>query len=204
MRAERTAIPKLIVISGPSGAGKGTLIRAVTPCFDHLLVSVSATTRPRRAGEREGRDYRFMSRAEFLKRVEDGQFLEWAEFDGHLYGTPGDFVDAALSSGNDVILEIELRGARQVRARRPEAVSIFIQPPSLAELERRLRRRNTESEERIRRRIEHAREELDALEADLLREERDFRYVIVNADVELAAEALRSTIEEIRANDPAR
>lgn len=145
-----------------------------------------------------------MSRAEFLKRVEDGQFLEWAEFDGHLYGTPGDFVDAALSSGNDVILEIELRGARQVRARRPEAVSIFIQPPSLAELERRLRRRNTESEERIRRRIEHAREELDALEADLLREERDFRYVIVNADVELAAEALRSTIEEIRANDPAR
>jgi len=192
------------VISGPSGAGKGTLIRAAAPHFDRLLISVSATTRARRAGEREGRDYRFMSRADFLRRVEEGQFLEWAEFGGNLYGTPADFVDAGLEAGNDVILEIELKGARQVRARRPQAVSIFIQPPSLAELERRLRLRNTENEEEIHRRIEHAREELDALQADLLRAERDFHYVIVNADVELAAEALRSTIEEIRANDPAR
>lgn len=145
-----------------------------------------------------------MSRRDFLRRVEDGQFLEWAEFGDNLYGTPVDRVDAALAAGNDVILEIELKGARQVRARRPQAVSIFIQPPSLAELEHRLRLRNTESEKEIRRRIEHAREELGELEADLLREERHFHYVIVNADVELAAEALRSTIEEIRANDPAR
>lgn len=145
-----------------------------------------------------------MNREDFLKRVESGEFLEWAEFGGHLYGTPADFIKAAMGAGNDVILEIELKGAAQVRRRFPEAVSIFIEPPDLGELEQRLRLRDTESEEDIQRRLEHARDELEELELDRLREKRDFDYAIVNADVEQAAEELRSAIDEIRANDPTR
>lgn len=202
--AQEPSIPRLIVISGPSGAGKGTLIRQALPHFDQLVVSVSGTTREPRKGEEEGEDYRYFTRQGFLERVEEGYFLEWAEFGGQLYGTPRDFAETALSAGKDVILEIELDGARQVRAHFPQAVFIFIAPPSLAELEARLRRRGTESEEQIRRRLERARQELDELRADQLKEDRVFSYVIVNAVVEKAADELRSAIEEIRANDPAR
>ncbi|MHB8867724.1 MAG: guanylate kinase [Thermoleophilia bacterium] len=195
---------RLIVISGPSGAGKGTLIARVLPRFDRLVVSVSATTRPRRAGEGEGREYYFLSRREFLRRVEAREFLEWAVYGDNLYGTPAAAVEAHLDAGADVILEIELQGARQVMGRMPDAVMVFIAPPSLGELEERLRRRDTESPEAIERRMDHARDEMDELARDALRDSREFHYVIVNDDVDAAAERLRSAIQEIRANDPTR
>lgn len=168
------------------------------------MLSVSATTRARRAGEREGVEYHFMSRQEFLRRVEEGLFLEWAEYGGNLYGTPADFVKAALGAGRDVILEIELQGARQIMQRCREAVGIFIAPPSMEELEGRLRGRNTESEEDISRRLAHAADELEALHRDRASGEPDFDYAIVNDDVERAAYELRSIIEELRATDAAR
>jgi len=194
----------LIVISGPSGAGKGTLIARVVPQFDHLAVSVSATTRPRRAGEREGIEYYHVPRDEFVRRAEAGEFLEWAVYGDNLYGTPALPVLTNLEAGRDVILEIELQGARQVIARKPDAAMVFIAPPSLRELEDRLRRRNTESEEAIEVRMDHARDEMEELAHDALRESREFHYVIVNDDVDEAAERLRSVIERIRENDPAR
>jgi len=172
--------------------------------FNDLVVSVSATTRSRRAGEREGRDYHFLSRDGFVRRVEEGEFLEWAEYGGHLYGTAGKAVVAELESGRDVILEIELKGARQVLAQYPEAALIFVAPPGLGELEQRLRLRDTDSAEAIRRRMEHAKEEMAELERDSGKEPREFDYVIVNDDVERASEELRSVIQDIREHDPER
>ncbi len=194
----------MIVISGPSGAGKGTLISRVIPHFDDLAVSVSATTRNRRAGERDGIEYFFLSREEFVRRAEAGELLEWAVYGDNLYGTPALPVLAHLEAGRDVILEIELQGARQVMARKSDAMMVFIAPPSLGELEDRLRRRNTESEEAIESRMDHARDEMEELEHDALRESREFHYVIVNDDVDEATERLRSVIERIRENDPTR
>ncbi len=145
-----------------------------------------------------------MSREDFVRRVEEGAFLEWAEYGGNLYGTPAAAVEAYLASGRDVILEIELQGARQVKERVNDALLVFIAPPDLGELEQRLRRRNTESQDAIARRMEHAREEMDELARDMVRKSREFHYVIVNDDVEAAGEALRDVIEDIRANDPER
>jgi len=176
----------------------------VLPSLHNLVVSVSATTRGRRAGEREGVEYHFLSRQEFLRRVEDGRFLEWAEYGGNLYGTPGDFVHAALSGGSDVLLEIELQGARQIMERCPAAVGIFIAPPDLQTLEGRLRDRNTESESDIALRMAHAQDELDALERDRGGTGRYFDYAIVNDDLEQASLELLSAIEQIRASDTAR
>lgn len=136
--------------------------------------------------------------------MEAGAFLEWAEYGGNLYGTPEAPVRAHLKAGRDVILEIELQGARQIRERVGDAVLVFITPPDLQELEQRLRRRNTESEEDIAKRMDHAREEMDELARDMLRESREFHYVIVNDDVDVAAEALIGVIEDIRKNDPER
>jgi guanylate kinase len=176
----------------------------VLPLFDRLVVSVSATTRSRRAGEGEGREYFFLTRDEFLRRVEAGEFLEWAAYGDNLYGTPAASVEAHLSAGDDVILEIELQGARQVMDRVPDAEMVFIAPPSLSELEERLRRRDTETELAIERRMGHARDEMDELARDALRDSREFHYVIVNDDVDVAAEQLRSAIDDIRTNDPMR
>jgi guanylate kinase len=157
----------------------------------------------------EGRDYFFVSRERFLRRVEQGEFLEWAEYSGNLYGTPADTVKSRLAGGTDVILEIELQGARQVRQRMPEAVLIFIAPPGMEELEQRLRLRNTESEESITRRLTHAQVEM----ADLKSPGNggnggwghpEFDYVIVNDDVEAASRRFHDVIEEIRSQDPTR
>lgn len=180
------------------------MIARVLPLFRDLVVSVSATTRLRRAGELEGRDYIFVTREDFLRRVEQGEFLEWAVYGENLYGTPAGPVEAYLSRGVDVILEIELQGARQVMERVPRAVTVFIAPPSLRELEDRLLRRDTETPETIERRMEHARDEMEELARDALRKSREFHYVIVNDDVDVAAEQLRSAIQDIRANDSMR
>lgn len=165
---------------------------------------MSTTTRARRAGEREGVEYHYVTGDDFLRRVDQGDFLEWAEYGGHLYGTPAGAVWAQVREGRDVILEIELQGARQVMRRVPEAVVVFIAPPDLEELEERLRLRDTETEEAIRRRMDHARDEMNALSQNAAGEGQEFDYVIVNDAVDAAAEDLRAVIEEIRATDTER
>jgi guanylate kinase len=167
----------------------------------HLTVSTSATTRKPRAGEKDGTDYFFLSESEFRDWVLAGRFLEWAEYGGHLYGTPRQGVDDQLALGNDVILEIELEGARQVLDQRADAAMIFIMPPSLEELERRLRLRNTEREEALRKRLALAREEIAAVRGKVWKARRQFDYVIVNDSVKRASDELADVIGEIRRDD---
>jgi guanylate kinase len=176
----------LWVMTGASGVGKGTLRRAAADVFANARYSVSATTRARRPAETDGVDYHFVDRAAFFAMRERGALLEHAEYVGDLYGTPAEPVDAALDAGIDVLLEIELDGARQVKRARPEAVMIFVAPPSMRELERRLRGRGTDSEEKIQRRLARARDEIAAV--------REFDYAVVNDVLDEAAARLRAIV----------
>ena len=177
----------MFVVSGPSGAGKGTLIKGALECTPDLAVAVSVTTRAQRPGEVDGREYHFMSRAEFARLVAEGAFLEHAEFAGNRYGTLNSELDRIMGMGRSVILEIELQGARNVRRERPECVSVFIEPPSLEELARRLRERATDAEEEIEARLEVARTEVAARE--------EFDHVILNDHVDRATAELVSVID---------
>jgi guanylate kinase len=165
---------------------------------DRIVLSVSATTRACRAGEKDGREYFFLSEAEFGRWVREGRFLEWAEYTGHLYGTPGEAVRENLEAGRDVILEIELKGAKKVLRHRQDAVMIFIMPPSLAELERRLRGRKTESEEAIRGRLARAKEEMAEVEKKMLKGLPPLHYAILNDSVSRAGDELAGIIQRIR------
>ena len=169
---------RLTVITGPSGVGKGTLVALLRQRHPQIWLSVSATTRQPRAGEVDGEHYFFLERPAFERQVAEGGFLEWAEFAGHLYGTPRPPVEAQLAEGRPVLLEIELEGARQVRRSFPSAGQLFLAPPGFEELERRIRGRGTDSEEAIARRLERARVELAAAE--------EFDAVVVNSDLETA------------------
>ncbi|MBE9029241.1 guanylate kinase [filamentous cyanobacterium LEGE 11480] len=180
------AIGKLIVLTGPSGAGKGTLLKALLAEHPELYVSISATTRSPRPGEVHGQHYFFLERAEFDQMVADGNLLEWAEFAGNCYGTPRQPVAEQIAAGKTVILEIELEGARQVRASFPEAYRIFILPPSFDELENRLRGRGTESDEVISRRMTRAKDEIAAA--------NEFDIQIVNDQVERAVQELATIV----------
>jgi guanylate kinase len=174
---------KLFVVTGPSGAGKGTLISALIERRDDLEVAISATTRPLRPGEEDGHDYYFLTEEEFLARIEAGDFLEHVVYvSGQRYGTLRSEVARIHAVGKSVVLELETKGARAVRDAEPSAVTIFIAPPSFAELERRLRERATESSGEINERLELAREQMQ--EAD------DFDYVVMNDDVERAVTEL--------------
>jgi guanylate kinase len=174
---------KLFVVTGPSGAGKGTLIRALTERHDDLEVAISATTRPQRPGEEDGHDYYFLTEEEFLGRIQAGDFLEHVVYvSGQRYGTLRSEVARIHAAGKSVVLELETKGARAVRDAESSAVTIFIAPPSFAELERRLRERATESSGEIDERLELAREQMQ--EAD------DFDYVVMNDDVERAVTEL--------------
>lgn len=181
----------LFVMTGASGVGKGSLRAAAADALEGVTYSVSATTRLRRPSERDGVDYHFIPRVDFLAMVRDGGLLEHAEYVDDHYGTPAAPVDETLAAGRDVLLEIELVGARQVKRARPEAVMLFVAPPSLEELERRLRGRGTDSEAKIQRRLERARDEMQAL--------REFDYVIVNDELECAAALLRAILLAERA-----
>jgi guanylate kinase len=169
---------RLIVVSGPSGAGKSTLIRASLDNVPQLAYSVSATTRSPRKGEVDGRDYVFLTREEFEGWIEDGRFLEWAEYSNNLYGTPEYRVEELLESGYSVILEIELQGARKVRDKRPDAVMIFVRTPSLEETRRRLEGRATETSEALESRMKSAVKEVAARD--------EFDYEIINGGPERA------------------
>ena len=177
----------LIVISGPSGVGKGTVCKALFEMQGHDLVySVSMTTRKPRVGEVDGKDYYFVSRDEFQNRIEEGKFLEYAEFVGNYYGTPLDKVQEQMSKGHEVVLEIEVEGALQVRQKVPDAVFIFIVPPTKRALYDRLKRRGTESEDVIRSRMEKADREF------LLANRYD--YIVVNDEVNNAADRIMAII----------
>ena len=167
--------PRLTVLSGPSGVGKGTLVKALRKNHPQLWLSVSATTRAARLGEVEAIDYFFKSNDEFKQLVACGGLLEWAQFAGNSYGTPRQPVEQQLAAGAPVLLEIELEGARQVRKTFPEAFQIFLKPPSMAELEARIRGRGTELEAAIQKRLKRAEEELKA--------ELEFDAVVVNNDI---------------------
>lgn len=170
---------RLVVLSGPSGVGKGTVVAQVRHLRPELWISVSATTRAPRIGEVDGQHYHFWTPERFAATIAAGGFLEWAQFAGNRYGTPRAAVQAKLAAGESVLLEIELQGARQVKAVMPEALMVFLTPPSVAELEARLRGRGTEDEAAITRRLVRARDELSAA--------AEFDIVIVNDDVRRAA-----------------
>ena len=177
----------LIILSGPSGVGKGTVRKRLAELEGmNFYFSVSMTTRKPRNGEVDGKDYFFVSREEFQRNVEKGNFLEWAEFVGNCYGTPRDIAESYLNKGIDVLLEIETNGAKQVLAKCPDAVSIFLVPPSLDALEARIRGRSTEDEQTIQRRLAKARGELELASM--------YRYVVTNDSIEHAAEEIRSII----------
>lgn len=175
----------LIIISGPSGAGKGTLGEYLCQEVPGIYFSVSATTRPPRPGEKEGVDYFFVPDLEFDRMLRSGELLEWATFDGYRYGTPRGFVQQLLAEGKDVLLDIEVQGARQVKDRYPGAVLVFILPPSREELRKRLLRRGTDAEQ-LERRLRTAEEQLKQMAM--------YDYVVVNDEVLLAVEKLRSII----------
>ncbi len=177
---------RLIVFTGPSGVGKGTLLKALRDRYPNLKLSISATTRPPRPGEVNGKDYYFVSREQFQTMVENGDLLEWAEFAGNFYGTPKTAVQRHLDEGEWIILEIELEGARQVRHTFPQALQLFVLPPSLDELEQRIRQRGKDSEEAIVRRMARAQVEIDAAP--------EFDVQIVNDDLETALQQLETAI----------
>ena len=180
----------MYVLSGPSGAGKGTIIALVCERLDRIGRAVSCTTRTPRPGELDGREYHFLSHAAFEEAILAGKFLEWVQYSGNLYGTLHTEVDERLAAGEDVILEIELMGARAVREARPEAVAVFIAPPSMAALRERLCGRGTESDVDIALRMHVAETEVAAA--------HEFDHVVVNDNAGRAANEVVAIIEERR------
>jgi guanylate kinase len=177
---------KVFVITGPSGVGKGTLIKMLLEREPDLALSVSATTRAPREGEVDGRDYHFLTEEQFQERIAAKDFLEYAAYSGNHYGTLNSELDRCLAKGRSVVLEIEVQGAQQVRAARPDSVQIFIAPPDASVLRDRLRGRGTDSADAIDRRLKTAEQELAAQD--------DFDHRIVNDDLDEAADKLESIV----------
>jgi guanylate kinase len=182
---------QLFIVSAPSGTGKTTLAERLAQRVPGLRLSRSYTSRPARAGEQDGVDYNFISRPAFEAMAREGAFLEWADVFGNLYGTGAEDTEALLARGEDVVLVIDVQGARQVRSRGIETIGIFVLPPSAAVLEQRLRGRSKDSEEQIRRRLEVAGAEVD--------EYSQYEYVVINDEVEAAVERLRAIVGAERA-----
>jgi len=188
---QRTTRGQLFIVSAPSGTGKTTLVERLVQCVPDLRMSRSYTSRPARVGEQDGVDYNFITRERFELMVREGQFLEWADVFGNCYGTCAADTDAMLARGEDVVLVIDVQGARQVRSRGIETIGIFVLPPSAKVLEQRLRGRSKDSEEQVRRRLEVASAEVD--------EYSQYEYVVVNDDIEAAVGRLQSIVGAERA-----
>jgi len=180
----------LIVISGFSGAGKGTLMKKLLQTYDNYALSISMTTRKPREGERDGVEYFFTDKEQFEQRIREDGFIEYACYCDNYYGTPRAYVEEQLNAGKDVILEIEIQGALQVKEKFPESLLLFVTPPSAKELERRLVGRGTESEEVIKKRLSRASEESEGIEA--------YDYIVVNDNLEVCVEELHSLVNAAR------
>lgn len=176
----------LLVLSGPSGVGKGTVCAALRSMETNIVYSVSATTRAPRQGEREGANYFFKTREAFERMIEQDELLEWAEYAGNYYGTPRSFVRETIEQGKDIILEIEVQGAMKVKKKFPEAIFIFLAPPSMEELRHRIEGRGTETEEVISHRLTIASDELALMQ--------EYDYVVVNDEVNNACNRIQSII----------
>lgn len=176
----------LIVISAPSGAGKGTVIGKLLECYDNAWLSISMTSRAIRANDVPNETYYFVSREEFEKRIEEGIFLEYATYNGNYYGSPRDKINEKLNEGKDVILEIEIQGALKVKELVPDAIFIFILPPSMKELKRRLVNRGTDSMEKILDRFQTAYKEIN--------EVTKYNYVVINDDIDKAVEKVKAIL----------
>ena len=181
---------QLYVISGPSGVGKGTVVSEFLNNNKEVFLSVSATTRAKRNGEEEGVNYYYKTQEEFVKMIENNEFMEWAQFCNNYYGTPKATVEKILDSGKDVILEIEVQGAMQVKKNFPESIFVFVLPPSISELEKRLVNRGTESEEVVKLRIETAKKEIAYA--------KEYDYLLVNDTVLETVEKLSGIIASER------
>ena len=179
---------KLLVISGSSGVGKGTVIKSLLEKCPDLNLSISCTTRSKREGEVHGVNYFYLTQEEFDKAVAQDEFLEWAKFSGNCYGTKKSYIEECLANQKNVLLEIDTQGALQIKEKMPEALLIFIAPPSFEELEARLRGRHTETEEAIQKRLECVKSELE--------NSKQYDYVIVNDKVENAVEKILKIIGE--------
>ena len=178
---------QLVVISGFSGAGKGTLVRGLLKQYSDYCLSISATTRKPREGEQDGREYFFVDRERFEEMIRNDELIEYASYVGNYYGTPKAFVERMLSEGRDVILEIEIQGAKRVREQYPDALLIFVAPPNAEELKARLLGRGTETEEQVRSRLRRAAEESFYM--------KDYDYLLVNEDREEAVKDLHALIK---------
>jgi guanylate kinase len=179
--------PFHLVLSSPSGGGKTTIARSLLDGRDELGYSVSATTRPMRAGEENGKDYHFLTRDEFRRRIEAGAFVEWAEYGGNLYGTLWSEVEMLFSASRIPVLDIDIQGAQQIRAAMPDAVLVFVMPPSAAVLAERLKNRQTEAPERIRQRLEVAALEVESIPA--------YDYVVENDNLVAAVSMVASILD---------
>ena len=177
----------LIVVSGFSGAGKGTLMNRLVEEYDNYALSISATTRAPRPGEQDGREYFFLDKKEFEQRIEDGGFIEYACYLDNYYGTPKDYVNKQLEAGKNVVLEIEIQGAMKIKKQFPEALLLFVMPPDVAELERRLNGRGTETPEVVAKRLKRASEEAEGIE--------EYDYILINDDLETCVRQLNEIVE---------
>lgn len=177
----------LVVVSGFSGAGKGTLMKELLKRYDNYALSISATTRQPREGEKDGEDYFFVSREHFQQMIEEGRLVEYAQYVNHYYGTPREYVESRMAEGKDVILEIEIQGALKVKKRFPEALLIFVTPPSAEELRRRLVGRGTETIEVINARLRRAAEEASGMEA--------YDYLLINDQIGRCVEQMHQLIQ---------
>ena len=176
----------LVVVSGFSGAGKGTLMKELLKRYDNYALSVSATTRQPREGEKDGEDYFFVNREYFQQMIEEGRLVEYAQYVNHYYGTPRDYVEKKMAEGKDVILEIEIQGALKVKKRFPDALLIFVTPPSAGEIRRRLVGRGTETIEVINARLRRAAEEASGMEA--------YDYLLINDEIDACVEQMHQLI----------
>ncbi len=177
----------LIVVSGFSGAGKGTLLKSLVSKYENYQISISATTRSPREGEKEGREYFFVAKEKFEDMISKGEFMEYAQYVGNYYGTPKKYVEDRMKKGKDVILEIEIQGALQIKKNYPDALLLFAMPPSILELKNRLLNRGSETMELIESRLRRAKEEAMGIE--------EYDYIIVNEELDFSVEELHHVIE---------
>lgn len=173
---------KILVLSGPSGAGKGTVVNRILEMDDNVVLSISATTRAMREGEEEGVHYFYITQEEFLKKIENNELLEYNCYNQNYYGTLKSYVDSLLASGKNVLLEIDVNGAFQIKEKRPDAITVFLTAPSIEEIERRLKKRNTETDDVISRRLEIAKAEIERAP--------EYDYVVCNEAVDTSAQRI--------------